>query len=98
MALSISIIKKYSDRRLYDTATKRYVKIQDIARMIREGATIEVQDAATGKDLTRAVLTQIVMEDAREHDGGLPTQLLRQLILASDRGAREFLSWYLNST
>jgi polyhydroxyalkanoate synthesis repressor PhaR len=74
-------IKKYSDRRLYDTAARRYVNLDDIARMIREGADVEVRDARTGKDLTRAILAQIIMEDTREGGSGLPVQLLRQLVV-----------------
>jgi polyhydroxyalkanoate synthesis repressor PhaR len=97
MAKDIRIIKKYGDRRLYDTAGKSYVKLEEIARMIRDGAEVEVRDVRTGEDLTRIVLTQIVMEDARDREGGLPTHLLHQLVMASDRATRDFLAWYLNS-
>jgi polyhydroxyalkanoate synthesis repressor PhaR len=92
------IIKKYSDRRLYDASASRYVKLEDIAAMVREGIDVQVLDARTGKDLTTVVLTQIVMEDAREHETALPLQLLQQLVRASDRATHDFLSWYLNST
>jgi polyhydroxyalkanoate synthesis repressor PhaR len=92
------VIKKYGDRRLYDSSASRYVKLDDIARMIRDGVDVQVVDARTGKDLTYMVLTQIVMEDAREQETALPLQLLRQLVKASDRATHEFLSWYLNST
>lgn len=80
-----TVIKKYSDRRLYDSSAKCYVKLEDIARMIRSGVDVEVLDASTGRDLTRVILTQIVMEEARDQDTGLPMQFLRQLVLASDR-------------
>ncbi len=93
-----AVIKKYSDRRLYDTGAKCYVKLEDIARMIRQGVDVEVLDAGTGRDLTRVILTQIVMEEARDRDTGLPMQFLRQLVMASDRATHEFLSWYLNGT
>jgi polyhydroxyalkanoate synthesis repressor PhaR len=92
------IIKKYGDRRLYDASASRYVKLEDIARMIREGIGVEVRDARTGKDLTYMTLTQIVLENARDQEIGLPVQLLRQLVQASDRATHDFLSWYLNST
>ena len=92
------IIKKYSDRRLYDASASRYVKLEDVAAMVREGIDVQVLDARTGKDLTTVILAQIVMEDARERDTALPVQLLRQLVRASDRAAHDFLSWYLNST
>jgi polyhydroxyalkanoate synthesis repressor PhaR len=92
------VIRKYPDRRLYDTNSKRYVKVADIAGMIREGIDVEVLDARTKKDLTRVILTQIIIEDARHQETGLPMQFLRQLVMASDRKTHEFLSWYLNST
>ena len=92
------VIKKYGDRRLYDSSASRYVKLEDIAKMIRDGTDVQVQDARTGKDLTSMVLTQIVMENARDQETALPLQLLRQLVTASDHASHEFLSWYLNST
>lgn len=92
------IIKKYSDRRLYDAGASRYVKLEDIAAMVRQGIDVQVLDARTGKDLTRVILAQIVMEDARGRETALPLQLLRQLVQASDRATHDFLSWYLNST
>lgn len=92
-----AVIKKYSDRRLYDGEAKSYVKLDDIARMIREGTDVEVLDAATGKDLTRVVLTQIIVGDSRGGEAGLPLKLLRQLVIASDRATHDFLSWYLET-
>ncbi len=91
------VIRKYSNRRLYDTSSSRYVNLEDIAAAIRNGAEVQVLDAKTGQDLTRVVLTQIIVEDAREQPAGLPLELLRQLILASDRVRQEFMSWYLKS-
>src|SRR5579864_4485680 len=92
------VIKKYGDRRLYDSSGSRYVKLEDIAKMIREGIDVQVEDARTGKDLTPVILTQIVMENSRDEGTALPLQLLRQLVTASDQATHEFLSWYLNST
>ncbi len=92
------IIKKYSDRRLYDAGASRYVKLEDIAAMVREGIDVQVLDARTGKDLTRVILAQIVMEEARERETALPLQLLRQLVQATDKATHDFLSWYLNNT
>jgi polyhydroxyalkanoate synthesis repressor PhaR len=91
------VIKKYGDRRLYDRRARRYVNLDEIALMIREGADVEVLDARTGKDLTRVILTQIVMDDTRGGEAALPLQLLRQLVVASDRTTHEFLSWYLDT-
>jgi polyhydroxyalkanoate synthesis repressor PhaR len=90
-------IKKYGNRRLYDTAASRYVNLDDIARLIREGKEVKVVDAKTGSDLTRVVLTQIITEDAKDKPTGLPLELLRQLIIASDEVRQEFVMWYLKS-
>lgn len=91
------IIKKYGNRRLYDTAGSRYVNLDDIARLIREGEDVKVVDAKTGHDLTRVILTQIITEDAKDKPTGLPLELLRQLIIASDEVRQEFVMWYLKS-
>lgn len=91
------IIKKYGNRRLYDTTASRYVNLDDIAAFIREGRDVQVLDAKTGKDLTRVTLTQIITEDAKDKPTGLPLELLRQLIVASDEVRQEFVMWYLKS-
>ena len=91
------IIKKYGNRRLYDTATSRYINLEEIATLIRNGKEVRVVDAKTGQDLTRVTLTQIIVEDAKGGPTGLPLELLRQLIVASDHVGREFVMWYLNS-
>lgn len=91
------VIKKYGNRRLYDTAGSRYVNLDDIARLIREGKRVQVVDAKSGKNLTRVILTQIITEDAKDKPTGLPLELLRQLIVASDHTRQEFIMWYLKS-
>ena len=91
------VIKKYENRRLYDTGASRYINLEDVARMIRDGREVEVVDARSGEDLTRVVLTQIIMEDAKGHESGLPLELLRKLIVASDHATHEFLTWYLTT-
>jgi len=91
------IVKKYGNRRLYDTSNSRYINLEEIAALIRNGKEVRVVDAKTGEDLTRVTLTQIIVEDARGEPTGLPLELLRQLIVASDRVGREFVMWYLNS-
>jgi polyhydroxyalkanoate synthesis repressor PhaR len=91
------VIKKYGNRRLYDTAASRYVNLDDIAAFVREGKAVQVVDAKTGQDLTRVTLTQVIMEDAKDKPTGLPLELLRQLVIASDEVRQEFLMWYLKS-
>lgn len=92
------LIRKYSDRRLYDTGASRYVKLEDIARMVRDGIDVRVLDGRTGKDITHVILTQIIVGDAKERQIALPLQLLTQLVRASDKASHDFLSWYLNNT
>jgi len=91
------VIKKYGNRRLYDTTNSRYVNLDEIAALIREGREVQVVDAKTGRDLTRVTLTQIITEDVKDKPTGLPLELLRQLILASDQVRQEFMMWYLKS-
>ena len=91
------VIKKYGNRRLYDTAASRYINLDEIAGFIRAGKDVRVVDANTGKDLTRVTLTQIITEDAKEKPTGLPLELLRQLVVASDEVRQEFVMWYLKS-
>jgi polyhydroxyalkanoate synthesis repressor PhaR len=93
----IVVIKKYANRRLYDSSTSRYINLEDIAALVRNGKELQVVDAKTGEDLTRVTLTQIIVEDAKEQPTGLPLELLRQLIVASDRVGQEFVMWYLKS-
>ena len=90
-------IKKYGNRRLYDTAGSCYVNLDAIADLIREGKEVQIVDAKTGQDLTRVTLTQIITEDAKDKPTGLPLELLRQLIIASDEVRQEFVMWYLKS-
>ena len=91
------VIKKYGNRRLYDTAGSRYVNLEEIATLIRQGKSLQVLDAKTGEDLTRVTLTQIITEDAKDKPAGLPLELLRQLVVASDEAGQEFITWYLKS-
>ncbi|MGC2111679.1 MAG: polyhydroxyalkanoate synthesis regulator DNA-binding domain-containing protein [Candidatus Korobacteraceae bacterium] len=91
------VIKKYANRRLYDTSNSRYINLEDIAAMVRNGKEVQVVDANSGEDITRVTLTQIIVEDAKGQPTGLPLELLRQLIVASDKVGQEFIMWYLKS-
>lgn len=74
------VIKKYANRRLYNTASSAYVTLEDLARMVREGVDFVVYDAKTNEDLTRQILTQIIFEQENRGEALLPVQFLRQLI------------------
>jgi polyhydroxyalkanoate synthesis repressor PhaR len=75
-----TIVKKYANRRLYNTATSSYVTLDDLARMIKEGGDFVAYDAKTGEDITRSVLTQIIVEQEQKGQNMLPISFLRQLI------------------
>ena len=74
------VIKKYANRRLYNTATSAYVTLDDLSAMVRDGVDFVVYDARTNDDLTRQVLTQIIVEEESRGESLLPVQFLRQLI------------------
>lgn len=75
-------IKKYGNRRLYDTARSTYINLEDLTELVRAGHTVEVVDARTGEDLTREILLQIIMEVLRGADF-FPTGMLRRVIRAT---------------
>ncbi len=74
------VIKKYANRRLYNTSTSAYVTLDDLAKMVREGTDFVVFDAKTNEELTRQILTQIIFEEESRGQALLPVQFLRQLI------------------
>jgi len=73
-------IKKYANRRLYNTATSNYVTLDHLCQMVQEGVEFIVTDAKTGEDITRSVLTQIIVEEEAKGQNLLPINFLRQLI------------------
>lgn len=73
-------IKKYANRRLYNTATSSYVTLDHLCQMVKEGTEFVVYDAKTGEDITRSVLTQIIVEEEAKGQNMLPIGFLRQLI------------------
>jgi polyhydroxyalkanoate synthesis repressor PhaR len=87
-------IKKYGNRRLYDTGDSKYVTLDELAAKVRGGADVRVIDAQTGDDLTQATLTQIVLETGHAAKF-LPVQLLTQMIRLSDDALAEFFSRYV---
>jgi len=97
MSATPIVIKKYPNRRLYDTAASKYINLEDIASFVRNGKDVQVVDAQTGEDVTRVTLTQIIMDDAKQQPTGLPLEMLKQLIISTDRMGREFIMWYLKS-
>ncbi len=74
------LIKKYANRRLYDTSRSQYITLDDLCEMVRDNLDFTVLDAKTGKDLTQAVLTQVIVEKEGKGENLLPTAFLKQLI------------------
>ncbi|WOR15419.1 polyhydroxyalkanoate synthesis repressor PhaR [Hyphomonas sp. FCG-A18] len=90
------IIKKYANRRLYDTSTSSYVTLDHLSELVRREVDFEVRDAKTGEDLTRQVLTQIIFEKETKGEGALPVNFLRQLIgFYGGQGANSLLPAWL---
>ena len=90
------VIKKYANRRLYDTSSSGYVNLEQVADMIRDGRDVMVVEAKGGADVTRQVLTQIIVEGSKDSEGP-PVEFLQELVRAGDRAQRDFLQWYLSS-
>ena len=89
------VIKKYENRRLYDTRNSRYVNLDGVAEMVRSGEDIQVVDSKTGEDVTRHVLTQIIVDGSKDPERGPPLEFLRDLVRARDQAGRDFFQWYL---
>jgi len=90
------IVKKYGNRRLYDTESSRYITIGELTDRIQRGADVTVLDAKTGQDLTQVTLTQVIIE-GRRAGHLLPTPLLHQLIRLGDDALAEFLGRYVTA-
>ncbi|MFT4196420.1 MAG: polyhydroxyalkanoate synthesis repressor PhaR [Pseudoxanthomonas sp.] len=89
------IIKKYPNRRLYDTEISSYITIEDVRQLIVDGEEFEVRDAKTGEDLTRLVLLQIISEQEQDGEPVLSTQLLSQIIRFYGDSLQGFMGNYL---
>jgi polyhydroxyalkanoate synthesis repressor PhaR len=97
MAQKTVVIKKYENRRLYDTTNSRYVNLEEVAQLLQMGYDVQVIDAASGEDITRLILTQIIVEDAKTPETGFPLDLLRQMVVASGRASQESALKYMKA-
>jgi polyhydroxyalkanoate synthesis repressor PhaR len=91
------IIKKYENRRLYNTVTSQYINQEQVAQLVRDGHDVRVIDAATGEDITRLVLAQIVLDDAKLPNSVFPLDVLRQMIVASGKVTQENALRYMKA-
>jgi len=89
-------IKKYANRRLYNTATSSYVTLEHLSRMVKDGVEFIVLDAKTNEDLTRQVLTQIITEEENKGENLLPIKFLRQIIGFYGQGMQGMVPRYLD--
>jgi polyhydroxyalkanoate synthesis repressor PhaR len=92
------IIKKYANRRLYNTQSSSYITLDDLSRMTREGIDFQVLDAKTGADITHQILTQIIMEEESHGEQMLPISFLRQLISMYGNSMQSLMPHYLEAT
>jgi polyhydroxyalkanoate synthesis repressor PhaR len=91
------LVKKYENRRLYDTTNSRYINLDEVAQMLQRGEDVKVVDAATGEDITRLILTQIIVEDAKTTGSNFPLDVLRQMVVASGKAGQEGTLKYMKS-
>ncbi len=92
------LIKKYPNRRLYNTETSGYITIKDVAELIKSGHRVEVRDVTSDEDVTALVLTQIIMDKAKNNQGLLPVSLLHLVIQFGENLLHEFFEKYLEKT
>ncbi|MFL6720399.1 MAG: polyhydroxyalkanoate synthesis repressor PhaR [Sphingomonas sp.] len=90
-------IKKYANRRLYDTESSAYITLDRLAQMVREGREFEVVDAKTGEDITRQVLTQIIVDEESRGSTMLPINFLKQLIGLYGNSMQNMVPQYLEA-
>jgi polyhydroxyalkanoate synthesis repressor PhaR len=92
------IIKKYANRRLYNTASSSYITLEDLAKMVRENIEFQVLDAKTGDDITHSILTQIIMDEESNSGQMLPVSFLRQLIGMYGNSMQAMMPSYLEAS
>lgn len=92
------VIKKYANRRLYNTASSQYVTLEDLSALVHEGVDFTVVDAKSGEDLTRSVLTQIIFEQENKGENLLPIAFLRKLISFYGGQVQSLLPTYLEAS
>ena len=92
------VIKKYANRRLYNTSKSSYVTLDHLAQMVRDGVEFVVRDAKSGDDITRSVLTQIIFEEEAKGASMLPTNFLRQIISLYGDSLQSVVPGYLEAS
>ena len=92
------IIKRYGNRRLYNTETSTYVNYQDLSEIIRKGEDIQVIDSKSGEDVTKSILIQVILEEEKSNKSVLPAEFLFQLIRSQEESMHDFFQNYLSAS
>jgi polyhydroxyalkanoate synthesis repressor PhaR len=92
------IIKRYGNRRLYNTETRSYVNYEELTKLIRDGNDVQVIDSATKEDVTKPVLIQLILEEEKNKQNILPVPFLLQILRAREEGTQDFFRNYLSAS
>ena len=92
------VIKRYGNRRLYNTETGSYVNYQEVVKLIRDGSDIQVIDSRTKEDVTKAVLMQLILEEEKSKNSILPVPFLFQLLRSREEATQDFFRNYLSAS
>lgn len=92
------VIKRYGNRRLYNTETREYVNYQDLIKLARSGVAFSVVDSNTKEDVTKAVLIQLILEEEKSNNTILPTQFLFQLLRSREESTQDFFKNHLSAS
>ena len=92
------IIKRYGNRRLYNTETQTYVNYEDLTKLVRDGQDIKVIDSTTKEDVTKAVLIQLILEEEKDKKSILPTPFLFQLLRSREESMQDFFTNHLSAS
>lgn len=92
------IIKRYGNRRLYNTETQTYVNYQDLIKLVQEGQDIKVIDSTSKEDVTKAVLIQLILEEEKDKKSILPTPFLFQLLRSREESMQDFFTNHLSAS
>lgn len=92
------VIKRYGNRRLYNTETQTYVNYQDLIKLVRNGQDIKVIDSTTKEDVTKAVLIQLILEEEKDKKSILPTPFLFQLLRSREESMQDFFTNHLSAS
>lgn len=92
------IIKRYGNRRLYNTETRGYINYKDLAKIVRDGSDVKVIDSSTKEDVTKAVLIQVILEEEKNKRTILPTEFLFQLLRSREESVQDFFKNHLSAS